>query len=252
MSDKIVSDPVRKTSRRRQQDPASPGRSRQMQPARTQSWAGKTPQEILSRYQPGTAPPLKVLEVLIKLFISQHTALEKTVSHKTRQERAQFLRRFFCDLKQKAGIAALKRIAATVDVFVTNIRPDAQARLGVDADSLRAAAPRLIHCSITGFGSDGPYAGRPAYDTVIQGVSGVAGTFEASTGDPRYVIGDYGLLNARLTLSDIPVGPGNWRLSLFGKNLTDTEYYIAHFNGGLPAAIFGDPRTYGLELTFEY
>ena len=73
-----------------------------------------------------------------------------------------------------------------------------------------------------------------------------------STADPRYVIGDYGLLNARLTLSDIPVGFGNWRLSAFGKNLTDEEYYIAHFNGGLPSAIFGDPRTYGLELTFEY
>lgn len=91
------------------------------------------------------------------------------------------------DLKQPAGIAALKRIAATVDVFVTNIRPDAQERLGVDAASLRTTAPRLIHCSITGFGTGGPYAGRPAYDTVIQGVSGVAGTFEASTGDPRYV-----------------------------------------------------------------
>ena len=73
-----------------------------------------------------------------------------------------------------------------------------------------------------------------------------------STADPRYVIGDYGLLNARLTLSDIPVGFGSWRLSAFGKNLTDKEYYIAHFNGGLPSAIFGDPRTYGLELTFEY
>ena len=69
------------------------------------------------------------------------------------------------DLKKPAGIAALKRLAATVDVFVTNIRPDAQARLGVDAEALRVAAPRLIHCSITGFGSDGPYAGRPAYDT---------------------------------------------------------------------------------------
>ena len=91
------------------------------------------------------------------------------------------------DLKKPAGIAALKRIAATMDVFVTNIRPDAQQRLGVDAESLRAAAPRLIHCSITGFGTGGPYAGRPAYDTVIQGVSGVAGTFAASTGEPRYV-----------------------------------------------------------------
>ncbi|BDG72688.1 CaiB/BaiF CoA transferase family protein [Roseomonas fluvialis] len=91
------------------------------------------------------------------------------------------------DLKQPAGIEALRRVAATVDVFVTNIRPDAQQRLGVDADALRAAAPRLIHCSITGFGSGGPYAGRAAYDTVIQGASGVAGTFAASTGEPRYV-----------------------------------------------------------------
>jgi crotonobetainyl-CoA:carnitine CoA-transferase CaiB-like acyl-CoA transferase len=91
------------------------------------------------------------------------------------------------DLKAPAGLAALKRLAATVDVFVSNIRPDAQARLGVDAASLQAIAPRLIHCAITGFGSGGPYAGRPAYDTVIQGAAGVAGCFEASTGEPRYV-----------------------------------------------------------------
>ena len=86
MSDAIPSNTVHRTSRRRQQEPASPGRSSQQQPARPQSWAGKTPQEILARYQPGKVP-LQVLEVLIKLFNSQHTALEKTVSHKTRQER---------------------------------------------------------------------------------------------------------------------------------------------------------------------
>ena len=74
----------------------------------------------------------------------------------------------------------------------------------------------------------------------------------SATADARYVIGKYSLLNARLTLSDIPVGLGNWRLSAFGKNLTDKEYYVAHFNGGVPSAIFGEPRTYGLELTFEY
>ncbi|CAH0157575.1 CaiB/BaiF CoA-transferase family protein [Roseomonas sp. CECT 9278] len=107
------------------------------------------------------------------------------------------------DLKKPAGMAALKRLAATVDVFVTNIRPDAQARLGVDAVALRALAPRLIHCSITGFGSGGPYAGRAAYDTVIQGASGVAGTFAASTGEPRYVpflVADHtvGLIAAQL------------------------------------------------------
>ncbi|WOK36097.1 TonB-dependent receptor [Sphingomonas sp. C3-2] len=73
-----------------------------------------------------------------------------------------------------------------------------------------------------------------------------------ATGDARYVIGSYGLLNARLTLSDIPVGFGNWRVSAFAKNLTDKEYYVAHFATGLPGAIFGEPRTYGLELTFQY
>ncbi|WP_313801686.1 TonB-dependent receptor [Sphingobium sp.] len=73
-----------------------------------------------------------------------------------------------------------------------------------------------------------------------------------ATADARYIIGDYGLLNARLTLSEIPVGFGNWRVSAFGRNLTDKEYYVAHFNTGFPAAIFGEPRTYGLELIFEY
>ena len=116
MSDAIL----RRTSRRRVQEPASPGRSSQQQPARPQSWAGKTPQEILARYQPGKAPPLKVLEVLIKLFNTQHTALEKTVSHKTRQERAQFLRRFFRDLKQKAGFKG------TLEEFFVFMRTDKQ------------------------------------------------------------------------------------------------------------------------------
>jgi crotonobetainyl-CoA:carnitine CoA-transferase CaiB-like acyl-CoA transferase len=107
------------------------------------------------------------------------------------------------DLKHPRGAAVLRRLAATVDVFVTNIRPDAQKRLGVDAAALAEAAPQLIHCSIVGFGTGGSYAGRPAYDTVIQGVSGVAGCFEASTGAPRYVpmlIADHtvGLIAAQL------------------------------------------------------
>lgn len=94
-------------SRRRQQEAPSPGRSSRYQPVRRQSWAGLTPEQILTRYVPGKAPPLKVLEVLIELFNTLHTALEKTVSHKTRHERAQFLRRFFRDLKRKAGFKTL-------------------------------------------------------------------------------------------------------------------------------------------------
>jgi crotonobetainyl-CoA:carnitine CoA-transferase CaiB-like acyl-CoA transferase len=107
------------------------------------------------------------------------------------------------DLKHPRAKAVLARVAARCDILVTNIRPDAQARLGVDAASMARAAPRLIHCSIVGFRSDGPYAGKPAYDTVIQGVSGIAGCFEASTGEPRYVpmlIADHvcGLIAAQL------------------------------------------------------
>lgn len=73
------------------------------QPERRPAWAGLTPPQILARFPPGRGDPLRVLEVLIELFNSQHTALEKTVSYKIRQERAQFLRRFFRDLKAKAG-----------------------------------------------------------------------------------------------------------------------------------------------------
>jgi site-specific recombinase XerC len=93
----------RHTSRRRLQEPSSPGRSTKQEPARRQSWAGKSPEEILARYKPGKTPPLTVLNVLIELFNTLHTSLEKTVSHKTRQERSQFLRRFFRDLSLKAG-----------------------------------------------------------------------------------------------------------------------------------------------------
>ena len=113
------------TSRRRRQEPSSPGRSTRYQPTRRQSWAGKSPEEILARYTPGKASPEKVLEVLIELFNTLHTSLEKTVSHKTRHERAQFLRRFFRDLRLKAGFKTMpdprnlgqKHIHAMVQVW---------------------------------------------------------------------------------------------------------------------------------------
>ncbi|GFM28815.1 TonB-dependent receptor [Novosphingobium sp. PY1] len=73
-----------------------------------------------------------------------------------------------------------------------------------------------------------------------------------SSTDSRYIVGSYGLLNGRVTLSDIPVGFGNWQLAVFGRNLTDKVYYADHFNAGLPSAFFGQPRTYGVELTFKY
>ncbi len=91
------------------------------------------------------------------------------------------------DLKKKDGHAALLRLIARADVFVSNVRPEALARAGLDHASLAKLNPRLIHCSILAFGRGGRYFNRPAYDPVIQSLSGVAGTIARATGEPRFV-----------------------------------------------------------------
>jgi len=91
------------------------------------------------------------------------------------------------DLKTEGGRAVLRRLLEGADVFVTNMRTSALDKLGLDWESLRAVNPRLIHCLVLAFGRKGRYAGRPAYDTVIQSASGVAGAFQASGGEPRFV-----------------------------------------------------------------
>lgn len=78
------------------------------------------------------------------------------------------------DLAQPEGQAIVRRMLGSADVFVENFRPGAAARLGLDAAALRAEHPRLITCSITGFGEDGPWSGRPVYDPVIQAMTGHA------------------------------------------------------------------------------
>ncbi|MGY2049671.1 CaiB/BaiF CoA transferase family protein [Methylobacterium sp. JK268] len=91
------------------------------------------------------------------------------------------------DLKAPGARAVLGRLIATSDVLVANMRPEALDRLGLDAGTLRERHPRLVHCTITGFGPGGPYRGRPAYDSVVQGVSGIAGLAERRDGRPLYV-----------------------------------------------------------------
>jgi crotonobetainyl-CoA:carnitine CoA-transferase CaiB-like acyl-CoA transferase len=91
------------------------------------------------------------------------------------------------DLKNKDGHAALLRLIAKADVFVSNVRPEALARAGLDHASLAKLNPRLIHCSILAFGRGGRYYNRPAYDPIVQSLSGVAGTIARATGEPRFV-----------------------------------------------------------------
>ncbi|MFM9939085.1 MAG: CaiB/BaiF CoA transferase family protein [Hyphomicrobiaceae bacterium] len=91
------------------------------------------------------------------------------------------------DLKHRQGRAALQRLIEKADVYVSNVRPKALQRAGLDYAALSGSNPRLIHCSILAFGRDGRYFDRPAYDPIIQSLSGVAGTFERALGEPRFV-----------------------------------------------------------------
>jgi crotonobetainyl-CoA:carnitine CoA-transferase CaiB-like acyl-CoA transferase len=91
------------------------------------------------------------------------------------------------DLKKPPGHAVLLRLIARGDVFVSNVRPEGLARAGLDHASLAKDNPKLIHCSILAFGRGGRYFNRPAYDPVIQSLSGVAGTIARATGEPRFV-----------------------------------------------------------------
>jgi crotonobetainyl-CoA:carnitine CoA-transferase CaiB-like acyl-CoA transferase len=91
------------------------------------------------------------------------------------------------DLKRPEGRQALLRLIESADVFVHNMRPVKLARLGLSAAEVTARNPRLIYASLLGFSEKGPYAGRPAYDDVIQGLSGMAALMEMQTGTPRYL-----------------------------------------------------------------
>lgn len=78
------------------------------------------------------------------------------------------------DLKQPAARDVLMRLVSTADVFVHSMRPQAMTKLGLDYETLKTANPEIIHCSAWGYGSGGPYADKPAYDDIIQAMSGAA------------------------------------------------------------------------------
>jgi crotonobetainyl-CoA:carnitine CoA-transferase CaiB-like acyl-CoA transferase len=92
------------------------------------------------------------------------------------------------DLKQPAGREALLRLAATADVFVYNVRPQAMTRLGLTYDDVRALNPRIIYVGAYGFSQNGPYAAKPAYDDIIQGMVALPSIAQQAGADrPRFV-----------------------------------------------------------------
>src|SRR5262249_17872315 len=101
------------------------------------------------------------------------------------------------NLKSAEGVAAFKKMVKKADVVVENFRPDVKARLGIDYKALRKINPRLVYASISGFGQDGPYAERPGFDQIAQGMGGLM----SITGDPGQ-----GPVRAGIPIADLSAG----------------------------------------------
>ncbi len=101
------------------------------------------------------------------------------------------------DVTTPEGIALVKRLACEADIFIENSKAGSLEKLGIGAAHLRTLNPRLITCSITGFGTSGPYSKRPAYDFIMQGMSGLMSTCGDPDGPP---------MRTAIPLTDIATG----------------------------------------------
>ena len=88
------------------------------------------------------------------------------------------------DFATPEGAALARELAARCDVVVENYKVGTLARYGLDEASIRRLRPDIVYCSVTGFGQGGPYAGRPAYDFILQGLAGVMSTCGQAEGTP--------------------------------------------------------------------
>lgn len=90
------------------------------------------------------------------------------------------------DLKQPAGRETLLKLVDTADVLMHSIRPQKLAAIGLDPQAMRTRNPKLVYVGLHGFAEVGPYGGMPAYDDIIQGLSGCAGLMERQSGTAQY------------------------------------------------------------------
>jgi len=143
------------------------------------------------------------------------------------------------DLKQKDGVAILKRLVRDADVVVENYRPDVKFRLGIDYDTLRAVNPRLVYASISGFGQSGPYRDRPGFDQIAQGmgglmsITGLPGQGPVRAGIPiaDLCAGLYTALGVLIALLEREVsGEGQWvEASLLSAQIAMLDFQAARW-----------------------
>lgn len=113
----------------------------------------------------------------------RNSSMGSTFLHLNRNKRSIAL-----DLRKKEALLAFLRLTDTADVFITNVRPSGLARLGITFEALSKSNSRLIWISLVGFGSSGPYAGRPAYDDLIQSLTAVPSMLvSAGSETPHFV-----------------------------------------------------------------
>jgi crotonobetainyl-CoA:carnitine CoA-transferase CaiB-like acyl-CoA transferase len=91
------------------------------------------------------------------------------------------------DFSTPEGAETIRGLVASADVLIENFKLDGLKKYGLDYESLRAVNPKLVYCSITGFGQDGPYAARAGYDFIVQGMSGLMSITGAADGEPQKV-----------------------------------------------------------------
>lgn len=143
------------------------------------------------------------------------------------------------NLKSPEGVSVLMRMVEKADVVVENFRPDVKTRLGIDYDALRAVNPRVVLASISGFGQDGPYAMRPGFDQIAQGmgglmsITGLPGQGPVRVGVPiaDLAAGLYaaiGILTALLQREE--TGEGQWvRTSLLQAQIAMLDFQAARW-----------------------
>ena len=153
------------------------------------------------------------------------------------------------NLKSPDGKAIFHRLVARAQVLVENFRPGVMARLELSYDSLQAVNENLVYCAISGFGQDGPWVSRPAYDQIIQGVAGVmsvTGDAESAPLRVGYPVADTvgGLTAAFAITSALNASPRGTYIdvSMMESVLSTMGWVVSnHLNGGV------DPRPQGNE-----
>jgi CoA:oxalate CoA-transferase len=143
------------------------------------------------------------------------------------------------NMRSPEGLDLLKRLLAKADVVVENFRPGTMEAMAVGYEAMAALNPRLIMVSISGFGSEGPYRDRPAFDEIIQGVSGLMSLTGEADGAPLltgtyisdFLTGVYAALGAVLALqSRAQTGRGQWvRISLMQSLISILNTTVSRF-----------------------